>query len=71
MRFDEERSYSILSGLINPDHLYFALGELPFITGKYEKERYDPFAPPFDIVESVKDLSEKQETSTSTARMRS
>lgn len=56
MRFDEERSYSILSGLINPDHLYFALGELPFITGKYEKERYDPFAPPFDIVESVKDL---------------
>ena len=41
---------------VNPDHLYFCLGELPFVTGKYERERYDPLSPPFDPVTSVKDL---------------
>ena len=41
---------------MNPDHLYFALGELPFITGKYERERYDPFAEQFDPITSLKDL---------------
>ncbi|NLG16854.1 MAG: hypothetical protein GX556_05925 [Fibrobacter sp.] len=56
MRFDSVDTWSITAGLINPDHLYFAIGELPFITWKYEKERYDLFAEPFDIVESVKDL---------------
>jgi len=48
--------YSVISELINADHLYFALGELPFITGKYEMERYDPLAPPFDPVTAMKDL---------------
>lgn len=47
---------TLISGAVNPDHLYFALGELPFITGKYEKERHNLFAEPFDQIESVKDL---------------
>lgn len=54
--FPEPPSYEILTAPINPDHLYFALGELPCITGKYEKERYDPCAAPFNPVESVKEL---------------
>lgn len=41
---------------INPDHLYFALGELPFVTGKFEKERLDLFAQPVEIVDTIKDL---------------
>jgi hypothetical protein len=41
---------------INPDHLYFALGELPFVTGKFEKERYELFSGPTDPVTAVKDL---------------
>lgn len=41
---------------IKSEHLYFALGELPFITGKYEKERHDLFAEPFNEIETVKDL---------------
>lgn len=52
----DTRGYSVLSEVINADHLYFALGELPFITGKYERERYDLFAPPFDPVTAVKEL---------------
>lgn len=56
LKFDYHDDSSIISALINPDHLYFALGELPFITGKYEKERHDLFAEPFDEVETIKDL---------------
>ncbi len=53
-RFSED--YSIETYTIHPDHLYFALGELPFITGIFEKERHDVFAEPVDIVDTVKDL---------------
>lgn len=56
LTFAPSDDYSVLSALINPDHLYFALGELPFITGKYEKERHDLFAEPFDEIETIKDL---------------
>ena len=48
--------YTIIDRPINPDHLYFALGELPFVTGKYERERYDPLAEPFDPINCLKDL---------------
>lgn len=48
--------YEIITRVINPDHLYFALGELPFVTGKFEKERYDLFAENFDIINVIKDL---------------
>jgi hypothetical protein len=41
---------------INPDHLYFALGELPFVTGKFERERHDPLAAPPDILTEIKNL---------------
>lgn len=54
--FDSVTKPEIISGSINPDHLYFALGELPFITGKYEKERHDLFSEPFDEIETIKDL---------------
>ena len=56
LKFDYNDSYTLLTSTINPDHLYFALGELPFITSKYEKERYDLFAEPFQIIETIKDL---------------
>ncbi len=65
-RFGQERSYNftpesspdymVSAHYINPDHLYFALGELPFLVGLYEKERMDLFAPPVDRLEAVKDL---------------
>jgi len=48
--------YRISTHHINPDHLYFALGELPFITGKFERERQDPFAQPVDVVTEIKNL---------------
>ncbi len=49
--------YRISTWHINPDHLYFALGELPFITGKFERERQDPFAArPVDVVTEIKNL---------------
>ena len=48
--------YRISTHYINPDHLYFALGELPFITGKFERERQDPFAQPVDVVTEIKNL---------------
>jgi hypothetical protein len=48
--------YRITSYYVNPDHLYFALGELPFITGKAERERQDPFAKPIDAVIEIKNL---------------
>ncbi|HEX3020651.1 MAG TPA: hypothetical protein VHP36_10135 [Chitinispirillaceae bacterium] len=56
LKFDFQENCIISSGLVNPDHLYFALGELPFITGKYEKERHDIFAEPFNEIETIKDL---------------
>ena len=56
LNFDYNDSYTLLTSTINPDHLYFALGEPPFITSKYEKERYDLFAEPFQIIETIKDL---------------
>lgn len=42
--------------VVNPDHLYFVLGELPFIAGKHEAERHNPFAPPVEIIDAIKDL---------------
>lgn len=41
---------------VNPDHLYFLLGELPFITAKAEQERYDPFAERIDLSDLIKEL---------------
>jgi hypothetical protein len=49
-------SYRIDTWYVNPDHLYFALGELPFVTGKIERERQDPLAAPVDIVTEIKNL---------------
>jgi hypothetical protein len=48
--------YRILTHYIHPDLLYFALGELPFITGKFEQERLDPFATPVDVKSEIKNL---------------
>jgi hypothetical protein len=48
--------YRVTTYYINPDHLYFALGELPFIAGKFEQERLDPFAKPIDSTEEIKNL---------------
>ena len=56
LTFSAPPTYEIQVKTINPDHLYFALGELPFLTGKMEKERYDPFAEDFDIIDTIKDL---------------
>ncbi|MBN1602598.1 MAG: hypothetical protein JW915_13400 [Chitinispirillaceae bacterium] len=55
-QFNSVDTYTIDSKAIYPDHLYFAIGELPFTTGKYEKQRLDIFAEPFDIIDTVKDL---------------
>ncbi|MDG5814922.1 hypothetical protein QA601_07530 [Chitinispirillales bacterium ANBcel5] len=49
-------TYSLSKFLINPDHLYFALGELPFVTAKFEKERQNIFSEPVDIIDCIKDL---------------
>ena len=56
LSFENHPSPEIVTRRIHPDHLYFALGELPFITGKYERERHDIFSEPFDVIESIKDL---------------
>jgi len=48
--------YTVISRPVNPDHLYFALGELPFITGKVEQERHDIFADQSDLTEMIKNL---------------
>jgi hypothetical protein len=53
---DLRPSYELSREFINPDHLYFALGELPFVTAKFEAERYDPFAEKIDVVETIKSL---------------
>ncbi len=54
--FPKPPLYTVIDYPVNPDHLYFALGELPFVTAKYERERYDPLAEPFDPVACIKDL---------------
>jgi hypothetical protein len=54
--FGNPPAYSISREFVNPDHLYFALGELPYVTGKFERERYDPFSPRVDVLECVKSL---------------
>ena len=54
--YRENHGYTVITEPVTPDHLYFALGELPFLTGKYERERYDLLAAPFDPVTSVKEL---------------
>lgn len=54
--FPKEDTYDITSAPVNPDHLYFALGQLPFITGKYEQERYNIFSESFDAVTATKEL---------------
>jgi hypothetical protein len=48
--------FEITSRYVHPDHLYFALGELPFITGKFEQERLDPLAAPVNIAGEIKNL---------------
>jgi len=53
---DSRRNYTVLTRFINPDHLYFALGELPFTVGIAERERQNPFAEPLDLAEAVKHL---------------
>jgi hypothetical protein len=54
--FPDMPRYSILRECINPDHLYFVLGELPFITGKCEKNRYEAFSFAVDPLACIKDL---------------
>ncbi len=56
LTFPVMQSYRVHQHIINPDHLYFALGELPFITGISESERYDPFAQRVTINQAIKDL---------------
>jgi hypothetical protein len=56
LSFDTAPEYSIIREFINPDHLYFALGELPFVTGKFERERYDLFAPRVNVLKCLKSL---------------
>jgi hypothetical protein len=50
------RHYRVMTRRVNPDHLYFALGELPFITAKTQMERQDPFAEPVDLTTAIKEL---------------
>ncbi len=47
----EVQSYPVAA-----DHLYFALGELPFYAGELEKERQDPMRLPQDYLSLVKKL---------------
>ncbi|MDR0331377.1 MAG: hypothetical protein LBH93_06700 [Chitinispirillales bacterium] len=49
-------AYTVFKRYINPDHLYFAVGELPFVTAKSQLERQNPFALPMDPTDAVKDL---------------
>jgi hypothetical protein len=41
---------------VEPGHLYFALGELPFYAAEMEKERQDPLANPLDYLDLVKKI---------------
>lgn len=56
LSFPLTQIYTIQTYAINPDHLYFAIGELPFITGRFEKERHDVFAERVNILNTIKDL---------------
>ena len=47
---------SVITRYVNPDHLYFALGELPFVAAKTQMERQNPFAEPVDLTDAIKDL---------------
>jgi hypothetical protein len=49
-------SYHVKQHIVNTDHLYFALGELPFITAKYEQQRYTPFESTLNRTDTIKDL---------------
>ncbi|MDD5672736.1 MAG: hypothetical protein PHC61_01110 [Chitinivibrionales bacterium] len=54
--FPEPPRYRIAPYLINPDHLYFTLGELPYVCGKLEQARQDMFAAEPDLAELYKNL---------------
>lgn len=56
LSFDSAPEPPINVHAINPDHLYFALGELPFAAGRIEQARMDVFAQDADPVRTVKDL---------------
>jgi hypothetical protein len=56
LSFAASPAYDMQRYAVHPDHLYFALGELPFVTAKHEQERYSAFAQPVDPVDCVKDL---------------
>ncbi len=47
---------TVTSFPVNPDHLYFCLGELPFYTGLHEQSRMDIFAERPDLPELIKKL---------------
>ena len=48
--------FDIVTALVNPDHLYFVLGELPFITGRIESARQHAFESIPDIPALLADL---------------
>jgi hypothetical protein len=54
--FPETEQYDIARYFVNPDHLYFVCGELPYITGKYEAERYNPFSAAITMDAAMKSL---------------
>ncbi len=56
LSFPAPSDFEVTREFINPDHLYFALGELPYITAKFESERYDAFREKTDIIDTVKSL---------------
>jgi len=49
-------NYKVVTRHVNPGHLYFALGELPFVTAKTQMERQDPFAEPVELTNAIKEL---------------
>ena len=53
---DNAHNYTVCTRFVNPDHLYFALGELPFTAGMAERERQNPYAAPVDLADAVKHL---------------
>jgi len=53
---NSNHNYTVQTRLINPDHLYFALGELPFTTGMTERERQNLLAESVDLADAVKHL---------------
>jgi hypothetical protein len=54
--FPKPPLYNIKREFINPNHLYFALGELPYVAGKFEQERSQVFSLPIDLKELIKNL---------------